>query len=344
MDILAYRPAATLGHETRAIRDYPIRRYPVPSGCLRFILPTDVRRTLDGHPLGSDLYTRAAGHYSRDPGHGPFVQPCHVVYYCIRGAMSLRSSAGDRLLSPGDIAIQPPGASELAVAAGEECLTFYWVAFSGKLSTTYTRFIDLAEHVISVGLHPELITQFERLCRLHDPKLAGFTIDQLINGASLLKVLLTSIPVLVSRKAQTKKNRIQLQRMHELMAQRLGEPMRLEDMARAANLSPYHFARNYKKLTGFAPMQHFIRMRLQHACQLLDTTALSIKQVAVAVGYPDALYFSRSFRRTFGMSPGAYRSRSSGFDQRSMPKTASPGRSGADRDDLNLPARPVRGS
>ena len=317
MDILAHRSVATLGHESRAIHDYPIREYPVPSGGVRFILPTDLRQPLDGHPLGSDLYTRAAGHYSRDPGHGPFVQPCHVVYYCLRGEMSLRSSAGARRLSPGDIAIHPPGASELTAASDGERLTFYWVAFSGKLSTTYTQFIDLSEHVISVGLHPELIAQFEMLCRLHDPQLVESTVDRLINGANLLKVLLTSIPVLVARKAGTKKNRIQLSRIHELMAQRLAEPLRLEDMARVANLSPYHFARQYKKLTGLAPMQHFIRLRLQHACRLLDTTALPIKQVAVDVGYPDAQYFSRSFCRTFGLSPHAYRSRTSRLDQRS---------------------------
>jgi len=93
MDILAHTSADMPGEEESGIRDYPLREYPIPNGCSRFILPTELRRMLHGHPLGSDLYTRAAGHYSRDPKHDSFVQACHVVYYCIRGRMRLRSAA-----------------------------------------------------------------------------------------------------------------------------------------------------------------------------------------------------------------------------------------------------------
>lgn len=309
MDILAHTSADMPGEEESGIRDYPLREYPIPNGCSRFILPTELRRMLHGHPLGSDLYTRAAGHYSRDPKHDSFVQACHVVYYCIRGRMRLRSAAADRLLSPGDIAISPPGVSALAAASDETPPSFYWVAFSGNLSAAYIQFIDLADNVVSVGLHPELIAQFETLCGLHDLQLASFSVDRFINGANLLRVLLTSIPLLVSRKANEKKDRIDLGRIRGLMAQRLCGGLRLEEIARASNLSPYHFARTFKRRTGVAPMRYFTRMRLQQACRLLDTTALTIKQISVTVGYPDPQYFSRSFRQTFGLAPHAYRNR-----------------------------------
>ncbi len=318
MDILAQTYADLPEDEGGGSRGYPLQQYPIPNGCSRFILPTELRRTLHDHPLGGDLHTRAAGHYSRDPGHDPFMQPCHVVYYCIRGKMRLRSAAADRLLSPGDIAINPPGTSALAAASDETLLSFYWVAFSGNLSAAYTQFIDLSDNVVSVGLHPELIAQFESLCGLHDLQLASFNVDRFINGANLLKVLLTSIPVLVSRKTNGKKNRIDLGRIRGLMAQRLCDPLRLEEIARASNLSPYHFARTFKRRTGLAPMQYFTRMRLQQACRLLDTTALTIKQISVTVGYPDPQYFSRSFRKTFGVAPHAYRNRTT----RAGPETA----------------------
>lgn len=253
--------------------------------------------------------SRAVDHYSRDPGHGTFLQPCHVVYYCVGGEMRLRSDAGDRLVATGDIAICSPGRTQLAMAADWKHLSFYWVAFSGNLSKAYTRFIDPTDKVVHLGPNPEVIGQFETLCRLHDLQLSSFTIGRFINGANLLKVLLTSIPVLVQRRANERKDRIDLERIRGLMAQRLGEPLRLEEIARSANLSPYHFARTFKKLAGLAPMQYFIRIRLQEACKLLDTTLLPIKQIAVTVGYPDPQYFSRSFCQTLGMTPHAYRHR-----------------------------------
>lgn len=309
MDILAHLPASRREERDCGIHDYPIREYPIPNGCSRFILPTDLRCALREHPLSSDLYTRAAGHYFRDPGHDAFLQSCHVIYYCLGGEMRLRSEAGDWLIGTGDIAVSPPGRIQLGAASEGKRLTFYWLAFSGTLSTAYTRFIDPCGQVIPVGLHPELIAQFERLCRLHDLQLAGFTVDRFINGANLLKVLLTGIPMLVPQEINDRKDRIDLERIRGFLAERLGEPLRLGEMARIANLSPFHFARTFKKLTGLAPMQYFIRMRLQHACRLLDTTALPIKQISVIVGYPDAQYFSRTFCQAFGVTPHAYRNR-----------------------------------
>ncbi len=49
-------------------------------------------------------------------------------------------------------------------------------------------------------------------------------------------------------------------------------------------------------------------MKIEYACQLLDSSELSVKAIADAVGYDDALYFSRLFRQTMGLSPRAYRS------------------------------------
>jgi len=54
-------------------------------------------------------------------------------------------------------------------------------------------------------------------------------------------------------------------------------------------------------------MDYFIRLRLHRACQLLDTTELSIAQIAARVGYDDSFYFSRHFKAVHGMTPSQYR-------------------------------------
>ena len=48
-------------------------------------------------------------------------------------------------------------------------------------------------------------------------------------------------------------------------------------------------------------------MKMEHACHLLDTSQMSVKEVAASLGYEDQLYFSRVFSKTIGLSPRAYR-------------------------------------
>ena len=54
-------------------------------------------------------------------------------------------------------------------------------------------------------------------------------------------------------------------------------------------------------------MDFFIRLKMQRACFLLDTTDMPIKAIAADLGFEDPLYFSRSFRRIHDLSPVQYR-------------------------------------
>ena len=75
----------------------------------------------------------------------------------------------------------------------------------------------------------------------------------------------------------------------------------------ACNFTRFHFSKKYKALTGYSPIKHFLNMKMEPACHSLDSTQLSVKGVAVALGYDDQLYFSRQFSKTVGLSPRAYR-------------------------------------
>jgi len=72
-------------------------------------------------------------------------------------------------------------------------------------------------------------------------------------------------------------------------------------------MSTTHFAEQFRRRTGMAPGEYFIHLRLKHACRLLDTTSLSIREVGFKVGYEDPYYFSRAFSNLMGLSPRQYR-------------------------------------
>ena len=84
-------------------------------------------------------------------------------------------------------------------------------------------------------------------------------------------------------------------------------PHSLSELARVAGLSPYHFLRTFKSVTGITPHQWVLRARLRDAAQRLVTSRESITNIALDVGFEDLSNFIRSFRAEFGVSPRRYR-------------------------------------
>jgi len=97
-----------------------------------------------------------------------------------------------------------------------------------------------------------------------------------------------------------------LQAVLELMEARLGEGVSLEDLAAEARLSPFHFARAFKKATGASPHQHLLQRRLERAKELLARPDSRIGDVAFRLGFSDQSHLTRLFRRHYGMTPRAY--------------------------------------
>jgi AraC family transcriptional regulator len=82
----------------------------------------------------------------------------------------------------------------------------------------------------------------------------------------------------------------------------------LAQMAAVANLSPYHFARQFKASTGLAPHQYLISRRIERAQHLLRARdELGLAEVALRVGFSDQSKFSFHFKRLVGLTPRQFR-------------------------------------
>jgi AraC family transcriptional regulator len=82
----------------------------------------------------------------------------------------------------------------------------------------------------------------------------------------------------------------------------------LEQLAAVARLSPYHFARQFKRATGLPPHQYVIARRVERAKQLLQAGGdLPLAQVAARAGFSDQSRFCQHFRRVVGVTPGQFR-------------------------------------
>lgn len=80
-------------------------------------------------------------------------------------------------------------------------------------------------------------------------------------------------------------------------------------MVRMSGLTERSFARRFARATGMSPLEYVHLVRLEESKQVLETTDLPIDAVAMEVGYQDASFFSRLFRRKVGLTPAQYRKR-----------------------------------
>jgi AraC-like DNA-binding protein len=87
----------------------------------------------------------------------------------------------------------------------------------------------------------------------------------------------------------------------------LESKLTVKDMAFQHQFSASHFSSIFKKKTGMPPIDYFINLKMQRACQLLFANKIKIKQIAMDLGYDDPYYFSRLFKRYMGSSPEQYR-------------------------------------
>lgn len=108
-------------------------------------------------------------------------------------------------------------------------------------------------------------------------------------------------------KATARDHHDRIARVLRLLTESLSEPHTLESLAAAAHLSPYHFLRTFKGVTGVTPHQWLLRARLAEAADRLATTRDSVTAVALDSGFDDLSNFMRSFRAEFGASPRRYR-------------------------------------
>lgn len=88
----------------------------------------------------------------------------------------------------------------------------------------------------------------------------------------------------------------------EYIAANLAKDLSLEKMGEVVGLSPFHLSKQFKKVAGVNYKNYVIATRMEKAKQLLAGGGMMIREVAGAVGYSDAGYFSRAFKEYAGMS------------------------------------------
>jgi AraC family transcriptional regulator, arabinose operon regulatory protein len=190
----------------------------------------------------------------------------------------------------------------------EDPWTIGWVHFSGDEAEAWRRHIGFPDEPAALLSHgtAEGVTGL-KLEQIHLALEQGYSIPELISTAILLRTALDSAARATRQGGATRSASERIAAVREHLRENLAQAHRLDELAASAGLSVPHFCALFRRQTGYAPIDFLIRQRIQRACKLLDTTDESITAIAAEVGYEDAYYFTRCFRRIIGCPPRAYR-------------------------------------
>ncbi len=244
----------------------------------------------------------------------------YYLMYLYGGTLSV--SIGDApedehlLLTPGQLFIFPPHITFHYENGGNEPICYLWVHATGYGAAGLLA--DCALPVgtpLSVGLVSDAEEKFRALFKiflLRDPcfdvsAAAHFMELCAMFGRALVRAREAagghcSTADDIAVRDNTRRIYTSLSYMHE----NLSSPMSISFLAEMEHLGVSRYRTLFHAAMGMSPIAYLTDLRMKRAAEILSHTELSVTDVALSVGYEDPQYFSRVFRRTWGISPAVY--------------------------------------
>ena len=224
------------------------------------------------------------------------------LMYMISGTLTVRPREEELTLNAGDILIFPPQHHYYYTYDGKgEALNYLWVHFTGSHAAYYLEelgFCDLP-HVWHSSANVHITTLFRSLFDVFSKEMPHKEHNL---AASLLQILTSLSGAVLSSEAATP-----LTRSLQYINTSYTDDIQIPTLAVMENLSNSRYHVVFKEVTGMSPRAYITMLRMRHACDLLDNTDLTVRQIGALVGYEDSHFFCKIFKSKMGVSPSLYR-------------------------------------
>lgn len=303
---------ATMGEQSRFMDETPAHvdedaRRDGFVGQRMLTLPRPTIRRALLQPVTGRLLVTDAGFFPHASRHGrsrPQGAGQHIVLICTDGAGWCWTPAGRFAVQRGDAVVVPAGTPHAYGASAEQPWTLWWLHVVGADAPELVRAANAAGGLLS---------------HLRDPaplaSLVSQTIDSLDLGTAggLVRASGSAWNLLAQLIATGRRPKGVMQNPVEQAIDHLRatSPKRtsVESLAAMVGLSTSQFTTLFKEQVGVPPLRYQNNLRMARARELLDSTAMTVAEVAAECGYSDPLYFSRQFSQVHQISPTRYRSR-----------------------------------
>jgi AraC-like DNA-binding protein len=246
------------------------------------------------------------------PGEKPYAElhRCHSISYVRKGSFGYASRGRSHELVTGSMLVGFPEAEFVCShdhVCGDECLSFF---FSGELVEE----IGERREAWRVGATPPLpeLTVLGELAQAAAAGRGDIDLDEIGQMLASRLVAVVSGQPRKNTAPTARDRRRAVEAALWIDANSQGD-IALDDAARAAGISPFHFLRLFSRVLGVTPHQYLVRARLRHAAHLLACDDRDVTSVAYDVGFNDLSNFVRTFHRAAGVPPLKFRQASRGM-------------------------------
>lgn len=249
------------------------------------------------------FYPKASFHYhERKNGCGD-----NILFYCLAGKGYYDTHLGSFELTANHFTVLPAHHFHRYQADIHDPWTIYWVHFSGSRLAELNTFLEIDRYVppVPIRYDERFVPAWEEM---YNALKNGYTLPN-ISHANLCLYRFISLYMFPDVRVYDFSGEDPIAESIRYLKSHIDKMTTVEDLAVRSCYSTSHFSTLFKNRTGFAPVEYSIQLKIHYACQLLDQSALRIKEVAARVGYGDPYYFSRLFCRIMGVSPKKYRER-----------------------------------
>jgi len=229
----------------------------------------------------------------------------YILIYCMNGKGAIETPKGKFELIASQFIILAPNQYHRYEADINYPWSIYWVHFSGeKLNELNLGFnIETYSYPTSMPFSESILDIWNEM---YSSLESGYTGSN-IGYANFCLYRFISFFLFSNRKNTFTAEDDQVDKAINYMKSNIGTYFTVEMLAERFNYSASHFGALFKKKTGMSPIEYFIQIKIQHACQLLIQRNLKIKEIGETIGYDDPYYFSRLFKKAIGKSPNQYR-------------------------------------
>ena len=244
-------------------------------------------------------FPKALYHYCQRP------QGCvdNILFYCVQGKGYYTLDGHTFTLNPNQYVIVPATDKPLVYWSDtEDPWSIYWVHFTSDALQAFNR----AYHIVPEQ-GPQYIPHNEKGIRIweemYENLSRGYSPENLMNtNLCLYHLIATFVFSQQQNQNSSSPEKAIIRETIDYM-----KTIRIEDFADLNKYSVSHFSKLFRLTTGMSPIEYFIHLKMQKACQLLYTEDSRVKQIAALLGYDDPYYFSRLFKKYMNTSPETYR-------------------------------------
>lgn len=232
----------------------------------------------------------------------------NILIYCLHGKGHCILDNKRHEVNPNQFVLLPATNKYISYwADDDDPWTIYWLHFtSDQINTVNNSLnINISKSPIQIPLNENAISIWQNIYQTLE---MGYSHENLISASFCLYYLLATFLFPERHVYNSADNNGDIiTRSIQNMRNNLNAKLTVEDMASQHRLSLSHFSSLFRKATGMSPIDYFIHLKMQKACQLLYLDRNRIKAIAMQLGYDNPYYFSRLFKKYIGSSPKEYR-------------------------------------